>query len=100
MDLKGFQNKFSKIKRLLDPLMPLDGDYRTLAGLFGMEQGDIRFLGTKPNPTEELFNKYNPTLLELHTHLLHETMKREDVAGVIEKWVETNCDCCKRVSLT
>lgn len=93
LSLPGFGRVFQEIEKLLDPVRPLGGDYKTLASAFGRSQADILLFGAKPNPTGLLLQHEDPTLYELRNHLLREDMRRNDVVNVIKTWIETNCTC-------
>lgn len=94
-DVKGFQSVLKEMKVLLDPKAELSGDYRSLASTFGMDQNEIKYLGSQSSasPTEMLLDKYNPTLKQLFRHLQSDEVKRSDVVKVIEKWIEKKCAC-------
>ena len=84
---------FGEIQIRLDTPSKVAGDYRSLAGAFGMKQGHIKYLESRSNPTDELLNKYNPTLEMLHGHLSSDEVNRSDVAKLIEDWVKEKCKC-------
>lgn len=91
--VNGFQNVFKEIQILLDPPRPFKGDYRSLAGKFGMNQNRIQFLGTQISPTEALLNQFDPTLADLCNHLLSTEVDRSDVVKIIKEWMTRHCGC-------
>ena len=92
-DLYNFQAVLREIRIKLDPQDQIAGDYRALAGAFGMKQDHIRYLESRSNRTDELLNKYNPTLEVLRGHLKSKDVSRSDVAELIEDWVKEKCTC-------
>lgn len=86
----------------LDPKSCIKGDYRSLAGKFGMNQNKIYYLETKESPTEALLREIDPTLNELVIKLQSTEVDRSDVGEVILDWLKRHCACeeCNPARLT
>ncbi|XP_022805584.1 uncharacterized protein LOC111342736 isoform X1 [Stylophora pistillata] len=76
----------------LDPLRPLEGDFRDLAGRLGFHVKRILEFESMPYPTQAVLkDSWNVTIEDLVVKL--EEIGREDVKGIMIKWLRENCQC-------
>lgn len=76
----------------LDPLRPLEGDFRDLAGRLGFDVKRILEFESMPYPTQAVLkDSWNVTIEDLVVKL--EEIGREDVKGIMIKWLRENCQC-------
>ena len=76
----------------MDPLRLLGGDFRDLAGGLGFDVKKILEFEALSNPTKSVLkSSWNVAIEDLAITV--EEIGREDVKGIILKWLRENCQC-------
>ena len=87
---------------LLGPKRPLGGDYRTLAGILGMRNSEVKFISERENPAGEVLTWWEPqssaTVQKFREVLVQ--MKRDDVVEILDREYPTGMETMKtRINL-